>query len=71
MTGQAIVKAILAGERNPRKLAEFQDKKSLTSHVFLPRQESLFTEFTESVAPERKRLCFNAGAEREAPDWSR
>ena len=41
MTGQAIVKAILAGERNPRKLAEFRNKKSLTSHIFLPRQESL------------------------------
>jgi transposase len=27
VTGQAIVKAILAGERNPRKLAEFRDKR--------------------------------------------
>jgi transposase len=31
MTGQAIIKAILAGERDPRKLAAFRDKRVKTS----------------------------------------
>src|ERR1700682_6556163 len=37
MTGQAIVKAILAGERNPRKLAEFRDNRVKASEEQIAR----------------------------------
>jgi len=37
VTGQAIVKAILAGERNPWKLAEFRDKRVKASEEEIAR----------------------------------
>src|SRR5215470_3729500 len=37
MTGQAIIKAILAGERNPRKLAEFRDPRVKASEEEIAR----------------------------------
>jgi transposase len=37
MTGQAIIKAILAGERNPRKLAEFRNSRVKASQEQIAR----------------------------------
>jgi transposase len=37
MTGQAIIRAILAGERNPRKLAEFRDNRVKASEEQIAR----------------------------------
>jgi transposase len=37
MTGQAIIKAILAGERDPHKLAEFRDARVKASEVEIAR----------------------------------
>src|SRR6202043_3135517 len=37
VTGQAIVKAILAGERNPRKLAEYRDNRVKASEEAIAR----------------------------------
>jgi transposase len=37
MTGQAIIKAILTGERNPRKLAEFRDSRVKASQEQIAR----------------------------------
>jgi hypothetical protein len=64
MTGQAIIKAILAGERDPLKLAEFRDKRVKASEDEIARslegnwqEDLLFVPATDETSSVITRRC--------------